>query len=153
SLIESGARCEAAKDLCHAMDSPGDHGGGEVVRAGDYVCNDFGVLGIGYARFEHANDSRSAVAEAAQPHRFADNRAGLLERAGPETIRENNYAGGFSPIILRADETAENRMESHHIEIGTADDAGIHFPRLPQADHGKADGRKLTERAQTFDVR
>src|SRR5262249_10518341 len=91
-LSESGTRREAAKDLCHTMDAPGYHGGGEVVRASDDVRNDFGVLGIGDARLEYANDSRSAIAEAAQPHRFADNRAVLLERGGPETIRENNHA-------------------------------------------------------------
>ena len=44
SLIEGDTGSETAEELSHAMDTAGDHGGGEMMRAGDDVGDDFGVL-------------------------------------------------------------------------------------------------------------
>jgi hypothetical protein len=44
------------------MEAAGDHGGREVVRAGDDVGDDFGILGIGDGRLEDTDDGGGAVA-------------------------------------------------------------------------------------------
>ena len=83
---------------------------------------------------------------------FADDGRILLESGRPETIRENDDAGGVGAVVFRSDETPEHRMKAHHVEIGAADDASLNFARLTQADHGEADGREIAERAQGFDA-
>src|ERR1041384_794039 len=88
SLIECGAGSETSKDLGHAMDTPGDHGRGEVVRAGDHVGNDFGILGIWDAGFEDTDDGGRPIAKgsAIKANGFANNRRIFLKSCGPETI-------------------------------------------------------------------
>jgi hypothetical protein len=63
SLIESDTGSQTTKELSHAMDTAGDHGGGEVVRAGDDIGDDLGVLRIWDAGFEDADDGRSPIAK------------------------------------------------------------------------------------------
>jgi hypothetical protein len=47
SLVESDAGSELTEEFGHAMDAARDHRGGEVVRAGDDVADDFGIRGYG----------------------------------------------------------------------------------------------------------
>ncbi len=46
-LIEGGAGRQAAEQLGHAMDAPGDHGGRKMMRAGHHVGDDLGFGGYG----------------------------------------------------------------------------------------------------------
>src|SRR5580704_13733138 len=68
-----------------------------------------------------------------------------MKSGGPEPVRENDDAGSFGTIVLRADETAENGMQAHDFEIGPADNAGLNLARLTETDHRKADGREIAE--------
>jgi hypothetical protein len=53
-------------------------------------------------------------------------------------------------VVLRSDETTENRVKAHNIEVVAANDASLNFARLTQVDHGETDGREIAERAQGF---
>src|SRR5262249_39924511 len=136
----------------HAMDAAGDHGGGEVVRAGDDIGDDFGVLRIWDAGFEDADDGRRPIAKdtAIKANGFADDRRIFLKSGRPETIGENDDSVSVGAVVLRADETTEDRVKAHNIEVVAANDASLNFARLTQVDHGETDGREITDRAQGF---
>src|SRR5215470_6669143 len=152
SLIEGDTGSETTKELSHAMDTAGNHGGGEVVRAGDDIGDDFGVLRICDAGLEDADDGRRPIAKdtAIKANGFAEDRRIFLKRGRPETIGENDGSGSVGAVVLRSDETTEDRVKPHNIEVVAANDAGLNFARLTQADHGETDGREITERAQAF---
>src|SRR5260370_13207843 len=131
-LIEGGTGSESAKELGHAMEAAGDHGCREVVRDGDDVGDNFGFLRIGDAGFEDADDGAVPIAHrpAAKPEGFADDGRILPKSGCPETIGENNDAGSVGTVILRSDETPEDRVEAHDIEERAVDDASLHYARL-----------------------
>src|SRR5260370_16959489 len=52
SLIEGGTGSETAKELSHAMDTAGDHGGGGGLRVGDAFAVNSGALGNADAGLE-----------------------------------------------------------------------------------------------------
>src|SRR5580658_9463863 len=85
SLIERGAGSETAKELGHAMDTGSDHGGGEVVRAGNDVGDDFGVLRIWDAGFEDADNGGRAITKdaAIKANGFTDDGRVFLKSGGP----------------------------------------------------------------------
>src|ERR1700693_4139832 len=107
------------------MDAVGNHGGREVVRAGDDVGDDFGIVGIGYGRFEDADDGGRAITHgpAAEPDGFAKDGRIFPKSGRPESIGENDDAGSFGTVVLRSDETTEDRVETHDFEEGAAGDA------------------------------
>src|SRR3989454_8564914 len=61
SLIDGDTGSETAKEFGHAMDAAGHHGCREVVRAGDDVGHDFGVLGIWDGGFERSEEHTSEL--------------------------------------------------------------------------------------------
>src|SRR5712672_1724725 len=152
SLIKGDTRSETRKEFGHAMDAAGHHGCREVVRTGDDVGHDFRLLRIGNGGFEDADDRGGATSHgaAAEKNRFADDRRIFPESGGPETVGENDYAGSLGAIVLRSDETTEDRVQTHDIEVVAADDAPLHFARLTEADHGETEGREIAELAQGF---
>ena len=81
--VESGAGSEAREDFGHAMFAAGDHGGGEMMRAGDDVGDDLGFHGIGHGRLKNADDGGGARAlEAFEPDGLADHAGiGVQRRA------------------------------------------------------------------------
>ena len=84
SRVAPGAR--RREDLGHAMFAAGDHGGGEMMRAGDDVGDDFGFDGVGNRWLEDADDGRaSARRGSSQDARFC---RGRWDRSGVE-LRQN----------------------------------------------------------------
>src|SRR6202158_3007061 len=150
SLIESGSGSKTPKKLRHAMDAAGNHSCGKMMRTGDYVRDDLGILRIWDAGFEDANDGRRAVAYAAEANGFADDRGVLVKRIRPETIGENDHAVGFGAVVLRSDEAAEHRMQAHHVEIRATNHATANGTRLTEADHGETHNGEVPERAHGF---
>jgi len=120
------------------------------MRAGDDVGDDFGILRIGDARFEDANDGRRAVTYAAEANGFAEDRRIFLESGGPETVGENHDAVSFGTVVLRSDEATEHGAKAHHVEVRAADNATSNGTRLTQADHGEVHGGEVANRAQSF---
>src|SRR5262249_48980404 len=153
SLIEGDTGSETTKQLGHAMDTAGDHGGGEVVRAGDDIGDDFGVLRIWDAGFEDADHGRRPIAKdtTIKANGFADDRRIFRKSGRPETIGENDDSVSVGAVVLGPDESTEDRVKSHDIEVVAANDAGLNSTRLTQADHGETDGREIAKRAQGFD--
>src|SRR6266403_974719 len=134
-LLKGDTGSETAKELGHTVEPVGDHGGGKVMRAGDDVGDDFGILGIGDGGFEDADDGGRAIAHgpAAKPDGFADD-ARIFPKSGrPETVREHDDPGSLGTVVLWSDETAEDRVEAHDFEEGAVDDASLNFARLTQA--------------------
>ena len=120
------------------------------MRAGDDVRDDLGILGIGDAGFEDANDGRGPVADAAQANRLADDRRILVKSSRPETIGENDDAVRFGTVVLRSNEAAEHGMKSHHVEICAADHATANGTRLAEADHGEPHDGEVTKCGKAF---
>src|SRR6266851_270647 len=152
SLTEGDTGSETRKEFGHAMDAAGHHGCREVVRAGDDVGHDFGVLGIRDGGFEDADDSSGSTSHkaAAEADGFADHARIFPKSGGPETIGENDDAGRFGATVLRPDETAKDRVEADYVEVVAADDAGLDLAGFTQADHGGTEGGEVTERGQGF---
>src|SRR5271156_5078705 len=92
SLIQSDSWSETPEKLRHAMDAASDHGCRKMMRTGDHVGDDFGILWIGDTRLEHANDDRRPITDATEANGFADDRRILAQSGGPETVRKNNDA-------------------------------------------------------------
>src|SRR3984957_7552140 len=135
------------------MDAASDHGCGKMMRAGDYVGDDFGILRIGDARLEHANDCRRPITDATEADCFADDRGILVKSGRPETIRENDDAGGVGTVVFRSDQATEYGTKAHHVEIRAANDAASNGTRLPEADYGEVHGGEVAKRAQGFHAR
>src|SRR5258708_127086 len=115
SLIEGGTGRETAKELRHAVETASDHGCREVVRAGDDVGHDFGILGIGDGGFEDADDGGRPVAHGApaEADSFTEDGRILAKSGRPETIGENRDADSFGSVVFRSEEPAEYRVQAH----------------------------------------
>src|ERR1700677_2667528 len=135
------------------MDAAGDHGRGKMMRTGDHVGDDFGILRVGDARLEHANDGRRPITDATEANRFADNRRILAQSGRPETVGKNNDARSFRTVVLRSDEATEHGTKAHHVKISAADNATSNGTRLTEAHHGEVHGGEVAKRAQGFYAR
>ena len=123
------------------------------MRAGDDVGDDFRILRIWDGRFEDTDDFGGALAETAfEAKSFADDGRILLESGIPETIGENDDASGLRTIILRPDETPEDRVEADYVEIVAADDTALYFARLTEAEQSKGDDGEITEFGKGMDT-
>ena len=127
------------------MDSAGNHGRGKVMRAHDHVGDDFRVLGILDAGFEHADDSADAIADTAEANGFADDGRIFSEHCRPEAVGEHDHAASLRAVVLRIDQTAEDRVKAHHVEIRSANHPATHLARLTKADHGEPHFREVAE--------
>ena len=107
-------------------------------------------VSCGYGTQGSSTPMTVAERPAAKANGFADHRRIFVKSGRPETIGENDDAGSFGAVVLRSDETAEDRVKAHDIEVVAADDASLNFARLTEADHGEADGGEIAERAQGF---
>ncbi len=76
-----------------------------------------------------------------------------MERGGPEAIGEDYGACGVGAVIVCVEQTAEDGMQSHHVEIGAVYDAAADFARFAEANHAEADGREVAKFADGFDAR
>jgi hypothetical protein len=148
-LIESDSRSQTAEQFGHAMDAAGDHGGGEMVRAGYDVRNELGVSRVGNGRLEDADDGGGARIEA---NLLADNQRITVQRGGPEAIGEHRGACGFGPVVAHIEEAAEDGTQTHNLEIGAADNARANFAGITEPHHGEADGREVAKGADRFHV-
>src|ERR1700739_2212044 len=140
SLIESDSSSETPEKLRHAMDAASDHGCGQMMRAGDYVGDDFGILRIGDARLKDSNNCRRAITGATEANGLAQDRRILVKRGRPETVGENDDAGSLGTVVLGRNEATEHGTKAHHVEIRAADDAASNRTRLTEADHGEVHG-------------
>src|SRR5579863_8965168 len=148
-LVNSGAGSEATEKFGHAMDTTVLHGGGEMVRTGDNVGDDFSIRGIGDGGFEDTDHRGGPIAKAAAETKgLPYNGRVALKRGGPEMIGQDDDSSGFGTVVLRADETPKDRTESDHIKIGTVNDAGANFPWFSEADHRETNCGELSKGAE-----
>src|SRR5262245_1625563 len=134
------------------MDAHGDHGGREMMRAARHIRDDFGLLGIWDARFEHTNDRRVAITfNAAEVNRLANYGRISIERVGPKTIRENDNALSLGTVVFRPYESPKHGTQAHHLEIRPVDHTAIQFARFAEANHGKRNGGKVAKLAEALD--
>src|SRR5215831_17956789 len=131
------------------MYAPINHRGGEMVRARHNVSDDLGVRWVRDGRLEHTDDrsgSRS-YRPASQTHRLTEHIWVAMQRGRPEAISQDDDAGRVRPVVLRPDQTAQRRLEPHHVEIGPAYNAGLDCARLTQTDHRETDRREVAKLA------
>ena len=143
--VEVGTRREPAEELRHAVDASLDHRRIEMMRAGDDVGDDLGLLRIRHRRFEDADNGGGPIA---QPDDLADHARIALERARPEAIGEHGRAFGVPAIVSRTEEAAHHRTKPHHVEVGASNHARANRPRLAETDHREFDGREVAECAE-----
>src|ERR1700733_14343321 len=124
-----------------------------MMRTGDHVGDDLGILGVGDARLEHANDGRRPITDATEANGFADDRRILAQSGRPETVRKNDDARSFRTVVLRSDEATEHGTKAHHVKIRAADNATSNGTRLTEADHGEVHRGEVAKRAQGFYAR
>src|SRR5215469_2029574 len=116
-----------------------------MVFAGHHVGDDFRLLRIGYAGFENADDRGNPLVNAPEANGFADDVRILLESSGPETISQNHHAGGLGAVVLGANETPKNGVETHDLEIVAADYSRLNFARLAEPHHRKTNLREVAK--------
>src|SRR5580704_14857298 len=150
SLFHSDPGSQTAEQFSHAMDAARDHGRGKMMRAGDDVGNNFGILRIWDARLEDANDCRRSITDATQPYRLSQDRRILVKSGCPETVGEKHDAGSLGTVVLRPNEATEHGMKAHHLEIVASDDAALNGTRLTEADHGEVHGGEVAKGAHGF---
>jgi hypothetical protein len=146
--FDGGSGSQAAEELRHAVDAALHHGGGEMVRAGDDVCDDFGIGGIGNAGLEDADDGGGTGAEA---DGLAEDRGIGVERVRPEVIGQHRCARSGGAVVGGAEKATEHGGEAHDVEVRPADDAGADFARLAQANHFEANDGEIAEGADGGD--
>src|SRR5262245_55357894 len=71
------------------------------------------------------------AAKASKANGFADDGRVFLKSGRPETVRENENAGSVGTVVLRSDETTEDKVEVHDFMVRAVDDARLNFARLP----------------------
>jgi hypothetical protein len=150
SRFEIRARREPAEQLSHAMHAARDHGGREVMRAGDHVGNDLGFGRIRHRRFQYAYDGCRARAET---DGLANYRRVAFERRGPEAVREDGGARGAGAIVAHIEQAAQDRVKAHHLEIRAAHHARRYRTGFAETDHREADGREIPERGNSLHSR
>ena len=152
-LVERSAGSEPAEELGHAMFAAGDHGRGEMMRAGDDVGDDLGGDGVRHGGFEDADDGGGARSgEAVEAQGLADHRWVGVEGLGPELIGEDDGAGGVGAIVGGAEQSAEDGAQAHDFEVVAIDDASGNGARLAEALHGEVDFGKRAELGDGFEV-
>jgi len=88
------------------MHAPRDHRRGEVVRAGNDVSDDFGILGIGDRRFEDADDVPERSPMGPLPSRTVLPRTKDLSQEWlPRAIRENDGLPQLGTVVFRSNQT------------------------------------------------
>ncbi len=144
------ARRQPGEQFRHAMYAAGHHGGRKMMRAGDDVGDDLGVLRIRDARLQNTHHrGRARIEERTEADCFAEHRRIALQRRRPESIGQDHRAGGIGAVILRIQQPAEDRTQPHGLEIGAAHHAGRHCARLSQSGHGEAERGEIAERGQS----
>jgi hypothetical protein len=130
-----------------------DHGGGEVVRAGDNVRDDLRGDGIRNGRLEDPDDGGGARSgEAVEAEGFSEDGRVRVEGLGPELIGEDDGAGGVGSVVGGAEQPAENGAQSHDFEVVAVDDASRDGARLAEALHGEVDFGEGAELGDGFEV-
>jgi hypothetical protein len=151
-LVESGAGSKLTEKFGHAMDAAGDHGGGKMMRADDQVADNLSVRRIGHRGFKDADDRSGTIAKTAESYGLADHIRIFFVNGGPETICQHDNARGLCTTVLRSDETAENRTQTHYIKVVAADHAAVNHARFAESDHRKVHRREIAELAYGADT-
>ena len=126
------------------------------MRAGHHVRDDFRVRRVGHRWFQHAHDrgrARSANVPRIQFQIFADDRRIAIQNLGPEPVGQHHRAGGVRAVIVRVQQPAQHRMQTHHFEIRSVHHPRAHFARLAQPDHAESHHRKIAEFLNRFHPR
>src|SRR5262249_5729699 len=147
SLFESGAGSKLTEEFGHAMEAARNHRGGKMMRARNHVADNFCIRGIRHRGFKDADHRGGTITNAAEAHGLTDHIRIFLVNGGPEAVREHNDASGVGTVVLRSNETAENRTQTHYFKIVAADDATLNSARFTESDHRKAHLREIAELA------
>ena len=141
-LLDIRSGLQPAEELRHPMHAPVLHRRRHVMRARDDVRDQLRFRGIGHRRLEDADDRRGAIAEL---DLLAEQRFIAVQRLGPEAMRQHRHARRLRAIVGGIDQPAADRLEAHHREERSADDAGADHARFAEADQREVDRREVAE--------
>src|SRR5277367_6252202 len=121
-----------------------------MVRTGYDVGDDLGLCRIWNGWFQHTDYSCGTSTEFARIefHGLPDHGRIFLHDCIPEAVRQDHSACCIRTVIVCVKQTAEHRVQSHHVEIGSVDHSGADLTRIAESDHREADGRKVAEGTQ-----
>src|SRR5262245_59770347 len=148
SLLKRCSGSQTREKFRHAMGTLGDHRRRKMMRAAGDVRDNFGLLWIRDARLKHTDDCGGTFAKL---NGLANHRRVSVESVGPETISEDKDTGGLRGVIFRADEPPENRMRTHHVEVGSVDHSAINFSRLAEPDESEGDCGEIAKLVEALD--
>ena len=120
------------------------HRRAKMVRARHHVRDDLGVGRVWHRRLEDADNRGRAGTET---HRLANDGGIAVERAGPESIGQNDCARRTGAVIRGVQQAAEHGTQSHHLEVRPSDDAGAQDAWIAVAEHRELDRREIAEGA------
>src|SRR5207302_8214306 len=99
---------------------------------------------------QHAHNGGRAGTE---PYGLSDHGRIAIQSGLPESIGEHCGASGVWAVVSHVQQATKHRMQTHHLEIRSADDTSADFARLAEADHGESDGGKVSKGGERFDTR
>ena len=94
-------------------------------------------------RLEHADDRRRSVSE---PDGLADDRGSLLSAVVQKRCVSTDGSRRLGPSSV-ASSRRPSTAQSHHVEVGAADDPGADHARFAQPDHREPDRGEVAEGA------
>ncbi len=144
--LKSDPRPEPREDLGHAVLTTGDHGGRQMVGAGDDVGDDLRLHGVGHGWLYDSHDRRHARATVAlEAHLLSDDAWVRVQRRAPESIGQHDCAGGIGTVVGGTEQAAEHRAQSHHLEVVAVDDSGGNLARRAEPHDGEVDRRNCAQ--------
>ena len=146
-LLDRDAGLEAREDLGHPVQAVLLHGRAHVVRAGDHVGVEIGLLGIGRRRLQHADDGD---ADTVHLDLAADHVGVGAEEGAPEAIGQHRDAGRVLAVVRLVERAPEHRMQPEDVEVVAGDHSGPHPPRLVAADHVEGHRRELGDAVEAL---
>src|SRR5580698_9675677 len=117
-----------------------------MMRAGYDVGDNFSVLRIRNAWLQNAHHGGWArIDERIESDFLADHGGIALERGGPKTIRQYHRPGRIRTVVLRIEQPAEHRAQTHHLEVRSPHHPGLNRARFTQPQHGEPNRGEITE--------
>jgi hypothetical protein len=92
------------------------------------------VLRIRNARLQNTHDDgASGIDEGTEPHSLADDGRITVQSCRPETIGQDDGAGGLRTVVARVQQSAKHGAQSYRLEIRSSNDSDLDRARLSKS--------------------
>jgi hypothetical protein len=132
-----------SNNLRHPMFTACLHRRAEMVRARHDIGDEFSLSGIWIRRSQDADNGGSTRIDRIEADLLSNHTWVTLQDRRSESISQNRRAFGGWAIIRNGEETPSDGVKPHHIEVVSADDAGLDDSRFAESDHRESNRREL----------